>query len=84
MLNAKVIINLKKTVLDPQGKTIKHSLEVHDFPMVSDVRCGKYIEIKLAETNTEKAFSLVEAMCQKLLSNPVIEDYQIEIVEGEK
>ena len=79
MIKAKVIVSLKKTVLDPQGKTIKHSLEVHDFPTVKDVRYGKFIEITMNETDPETARNHVEMMCQKLLANPVIEEYHIDI-----
>lgn len=76
-----VYVTLKKTVLDPQGKTIKHALEVHGFPEVTDVRFGKYIQIELDEPNPDMAARKVEQMCQKLLANPVIETYRYEILD---
>ena len=80
-MKAKVHITLKKGVLDPQGKAISHALEGLGFEGVDDVRQGKFIEIELGSQNDEgTARTQVEEMCQKLLANPVIEDYEIELV----
>ncbi|GAA0302407.1 phosphoribosylformylglycinamidine synthase [Gracilibacillus halotolerans] len=76
---AKIHITLKEGVLDPQGKAVQGSLHSLGFPSVEDVRVGKYIEIKLAEEdNAEKQ---VEDMCNKLLANPVVENYSYTIEE---
>ena len=72
-----VIVTLKKDVLDPQGKTIKKTLESMSFKNVSDVRQGKYFEIDIDEKNQKKAEEKIEQMCKKLLANLVIEDYKI-------
>ena len=72
-----VVVTLKKDVLDPQGKTIKKTLESMSFKNINDVRQGKYFEIDIDEKNQKKAEEKVEEMCKKLLTNLVIEDYKI-------
>jgi phosphoribosylformylglycinamidine synthase PurS subunit len=79
MLNAKVYVTLKKGVLDPQGKAVQHSLVSLGYGSVSDVRLGKYVEVKLEETDREKAKAQLKEMCEKLLANTVIEDYSFDI-----
>ena len=76
MLNAKVFVTLKKGVLDPQGKAVQHSLGSLGYGNVQDVRLGKYVEVKLDETDRKKAEAQLKEMCEKLLANTVIEDYQ--------
>ncbi|MCF8475221.1 MAG: phosphoribosylformylglycinamidine synthase subunit PurS [Emcibacter sp.] len=78
-MKARVHITLKNGVLDPQGKAIQHALSALGFDGVKDVRQGKYIELDLTETDKNKAMTSVEAMCKKLLSNTVIENYAIDI-----
>lgn len=75
MFLAKVYVTLKKSVLDPQGVTVKHALEALDFESVSDVRLGKYMEIKLDVSDEGEAEARLKEMCKKLLINPVIEEY---------
>ncbi len=72
-----VVVTLKKDVLDPQGKTIKKTLESMSFKNLNDVRQGKYFEIDIDEKNLKKAEEKVDEMCKKLLANLVIEDYKI-------
>jgi len=79
MTEAQIKITLKKTVADPQGLTVKHGLESLDFQGVSEVRMGKFITLTLEENDKQKAKAQAEAMCKKLLANPIIEDFQIEI-----
>lgn len=79
-MKAKVFVTLKNGVLDPQGKAIGHALEGLGFSGIGDVRQGKVIEIALDETDAERARSSVEDMCKKLLANPVIENYEIELI----
>jgi len=78
-MKARVDITLKDGVLDPQGKAIANALGALGFAGVEGVRQGKVIEIRLAETDPDKARAEVEAMCRKLLANTVIEDYAIEL-----
>lgn len=69
-----VKIMLKKGVLDPQGKAIGHALETLGFEGVGEVRQGKLIELDFASAPTD---AQIKDMCEKLLANPVIEDYEI-------
>jgi phosphoribosylformylglycinamidine synthase len=77
----KVVANiyLKAGVLDPQGKAVHHGLDALGFKGVKDVRVGKQIVIELDETDKEKAKKEVEEMCEKLLANTVIENYEVEV-----
>ncbi|MGQ9365294.1 phosphoribosylformylglycinamidine synthase subunit PurS [Azospirillum sp. ST 5-10] len=79
-MKAKVHVTLKRGVLDPQGKAIEHALHTLGFTGVDNVRAGKVIELDLEATDTDSARTEVEAMCNKLLANTVIEDYAIELV----
>jgi phosphoribosylformylglycinamidine synthase len=78
-MKARVTITLKAGVLDPQGKAIEGALAGLGFEGASDVRQGKVIELKLNETSESAARVRVEEMCRKLLANPVMENYSIEI-----
>ena len=73
----KVIITLKKDVLDPQGKAIQQTLIGMNFSSVNEVRQGKFFEIDINEKDEIKAKSKVQEMCKKLLANLVIEDFKI-------
>ena len=78
-MKARVHVTLKSGVLDPQGQAIGHALQSLGFAGVRDVRQGKVIELDLEESDPSKARATVEAMCGKLLANPVIENYTIEL-----
>jgi phosphoribosylformylglycinamidine synthase PurS subunit len=78
-MKARVHVTLKSGVLDPQGQAIGHALHSLGFSGVRHVRQGKVIELELAESDPGKARAAVEAMCGKLLANPVIENYTIEL-----
>ncbi len=80
-MKAKVHITLKNGVLDPQGKAVEHALLGLGFSGVTDVRQGKFIELKLAGTDKAKAKSQVEDMCKALLANTVIENYSVEVTD---
>ncbi len=79
-MKAKITITLKNGVLDPQGKAIEGALKGLGFDGVSGVRQGKEIELQLNETDETAARAKAEEMCKKLLANPVMENYAIEIV----
>jgi len=79
MINAKIHVRFKSGVLDPQGTTVKGALKHLGFENVEDVRIGKLIEIKLDTADEKDAEERVKAMCEKLLANPVIEDYSFEL-----
>jgi len=78
-MKARVHVMPKPGVLDPQGKAIHHALESLGFSGVEDVRQGKLIEIDLAEDDAAAARERLEAMCEALLANTVIEAYEIEV-----
>lgn len=79
-MKAKITITLKNGVLDPQGAAIENALAGLGFDGAAGVRQGKVIELKLAESDEGAARAKVEEMCQKLLANPVMENYAIEIL----
>ena len=79
-MKAKIIITPKKAVVDPQGKTVQTALEHMGYRGVQGVHVGKYIEIDLtAGTDREAARKAIDDACHKFLSNPIIEDYRLEI-----
>ncbi|MBU0720096.1 phosphoribosylformylglycinamidine synthase subunit PurS [bacterium] len=80
-MKAIVNVSLKAGVLDSQGKAVHHALDSLHFNNVSDVRVGKQIILKLDETDETKAMADVTKMCEDLLANTVIEDYEIELVQ---
>jgi len=81
MFLAKIYVTLKPSVNDPQGRTIMNGLKSLGFQSVTDVRAGKYLEIRLQETERTQAESQAREMCDKLLANPVIEEYRFDLVE---
>lgn len=82
MYLAKVYITLKPTVNDPQGLTIKGALHDLGFQNVSSVRAGKYMEITIEENDLAKAERQLQEMCRKLLANPVIENFRLDLEPG--
>ncbi len=80
-MNYKATVNvmLKKSVLDPQGKTVLHALETLGFNQTKDVRVGKYFEVTLDAAGEKDAEADVRTMCDRLLINPVIEDYSFKL-----
>jgi phosphoribosylformylglycinamidine synthase len=78
-MKARITVTLKAGVLDPQGKAIEGALHGLGFADAADVRQGKIIEMKLDEANEAAARARVEDMCRRLLANPVMENYSIEI-----
>ena len=81
MFLARVYVTLKPTVNDPQGLTIRGGLHSLGFDSVEGVRAGKYLEITLDGDDQASAEKQVTEMCQKLLANPVIEDFRFELEE---
>jgi len=79
MFLAKVYVAFKPTINDPEGHTVLGALKNLGFNTVSDVRTGKFIQLKIEAPEASTAQKQVEEMCEKLLSNPVIEDYWFEL-----
>lgn len=78
-MKAKIIITPKKAVLDPQGKTVQNALAHMGYKEVGAVHVGKYLEIELTGQDKETARRQLDEACHRFLSNPVIEDYRLEI-----
>jgi phosphoribosylformylglycinamidine synthase len=80
-MRVKIFVSLKDGVLDPQGKALERSLHTLGYGEVQEVRTGKYLELNVNALSREAAETRVREMCDKLLTNPVIEDYRYEIQE---
>ena len=78
-MRARVFVTLKPSVFDPQGRTIVEALQSLGYHDVADVRQGKYFELDLATTERAQAETLAAEVADKLLANPVIESYRIEV-----
>lgn len=81
MITAKVHITLKNGILDPQGKTVHHALENLGINQIKEVRMGKLIQLRLGDIPKDEAENIATQACTKLLANPVIEDFKIELIE---
>ena len=79
MFLAKIYVTLKSTVNDPQGRTVLGGLKSLGFASVADVRAGKYLEVTIQGVDRPQAEELVAQMCDKLLANPVIEEYRFDL-----
>lgn len=80
MYKVKVYVTLKESVLDPQGAAVKRALQSMGYLSVEDVRIGKYMELTIDEKNGD-IHEAVKEICERLLANPVIENYRYEIGE---
>jgi len=80
-LKARIYVTLKRGVLDPQGKAVCTGLHQLGYREVTDVRIGKYMEVSLGGLPRQEAEKRLRAMCEKLLANPVIEDYRFEFLD---
>lgn len=78
-MKATVYVTIKANVLDPQGNAVRDALHALGFHEVGRVRIGKYMELELDTADRAEAEARVRAMCEKLLANPVIEDYRFEL-----
>lgn len=78
-MRVKIYVTLKEGILDPQGKAVQHSLHTLGYRSAEDVRIGKYIEIRMSNISKDTIDAEIKDMCNKLLANPIIEDYRYEI-----
>lgn len=78
-MKVKIYVTLKKTVLDPQGKAVLHALHELGFHSVQETRVGRFIELDIKGKDKKAVKKQVHLMCDKLLANPVIEEYSFEI-----
>jgi len=82
MFKANIYVTLKEGVLDPQGDAVRKSLHVLNYQGVNEVRIGKFIEVWLEAADQATAQRELQEMSDKLLANPVIEKFRVEMVEG--
>lgn len=80
-MNVRVYITPKQGIRDPQGATVERALPALGFEGVSEVRIGKFIELRLDGVSGEQARAQVDDMCRRLLANPIIEDFTFELDE---
>ena len=78
-MRARVFVTLKPSVFDPQGPTIADALHSMGYTGVGDVRQGKYFELELNEKSADQARALASEVADRLLANPVIESYRVEV-----
>jgi phosphoribosylformylglycinamidine synthase subunit PurS len=78
-MRVKIFVSLKNGVLDPQGKAVERSLHTLGYKEVQDVRVGKFVELNLQAGSREAAEGRIREMCDRLLANPVIENFHYEI-----
>ena len=76
---AKIRVTLRPSILDVQGKAVQHALDNLGYSTVDSVRIGKYIEVRVDGEDSGEAGRVAEDVCRKLLANPVMEDYSIEL-----
>ena len=81
MPKVSVYVTLKPTLLDAQGRTVENALKSLGYGDVTGVRVGKVIELQVPDQDPETVRSQVATMCDKLLANPVMEDYRIEVLD---
>ena len=81
MKKVKIYVTLRESILDPQGSAVKGSLTKMGYEEVQDLRIGKYLELTIADTNRD-IDKIVKEMCEKVLTNVVIEDYRYEVEEA--
>lgn len=81
-MKARVFVTLKPSVFDPQGQTIAEALHSLGYAGINDVRQGKYFELEVGASSAEEARKLVSEVADKVLANPVIESYRVELVQG--
>ena len=78
---AQITVTLRRSILDVQGKTVEHALHSLHMQALGNVRIGKHIELQVQAPDPDRARELVNDACEKLLANPVMEDYHIQILE---
>lgn len=84
MFKATITVRLRKSILDPQGKAIYHALQNLGFDSVDQVRIGKSIEMWINAGSSEEAEQKARAACDKLLANPVMEDFEVVVINAER
>lgn len=84
MYKASIVVTLRPSILDPQGKATKHALQSIGFDGIEQVRMGKFIELWIEAESEEKARQMAEEACRRVLANQVMEDFRVEIEPVER
>ncbi len=79
MFHAKVVVTLRRSILDPQGKAVEHGIQSLGHTMVENVRIGKLVEMNIDVSSREEAERIAKDAAAKLLANPVMEDYHVTV-----
>ncbi len=82
MFKATINVTLRKSVLDPQGQTVLHALGTMGFSDAKKLRVGKFFELSIDADSRQKAETRIKEMCDKILTNPVIEEYTFQLQEA--
>ncbi len=80
-MKVRVLVSFKDSILDPQGKTVEHSLHTLGYDFVDEVRQGKVFELELKGISREKAEKIIPEIADKVLANPIIEKFSFEIMD---
>jgi phosphoribosylformylglycinamidine synthase len=75
VFHASITVTLRRSILDPQGKAVEHGVHALGYPLVTNVRIGKFIDMDIATESREEAERIVQEVSHKLLANPVMEDF---------
>ena len=81
MFKVTVIVKRKPAILDPQGKAAEQGAKLLGFKNIKNTRIGKYVEFEIETENRYEAITEIEAFCDKLLTNPLMESYEYDLVE---
>jgi phosphoribosylformylglycinamidine synthase len=81
MYRSRIKITLRRSILDPQGKAVEHSIQSLGFKNVLDTRIGKYIELSLDVITEDEARKITDEVCKKILANPVMEDFEFDVIK---
>ncbi|PSQ88561.1 MAG: phosphoribosylformylglycinamidine synthase [Bacteroidetes bacterium QS_8_64_10] len=79
MFKAKIHVTLRPSILDPEGKTIRRALGDLGYRQIEEVRTGKYIELSIEAADAAGAEEVAREACEKLLANPVMENFSVEV-----
>ena len=81
MYHSKILVTLRQSILDPQGKAVEHGVHSLGYGLVRNVRIGKFVELDVDARTREEAETVTKEVSQKLLANPVMEDFSFTIEE---
>lgn len=81
MYHSKILVTLRQSILDPQGKAVEHGMHSLGYGLVGNVRIGKFVELDVDARSREEAETVTKEVSQKLLANPVMEDFSFTIEE---